>query len=233
MTTDLVLLPGLLCTGELFAPQQAALEGQARMWVPDHTKTDRLEALAAQILADAPPRFAVAGLSMGGYIAFEIMRQAPDRVTKLALIDTNARADRPEQASQRRDLVRLAFENGLDAVNDKLLPLLIHPDRLGDVPLVDTVRRMARETGAAAFARQQEAIIHRPDNRPYLAEISCPTVIIVGADDLITPVKVAAEMHAGIAGSSLKVVPACGHLSTLERPAAVNEILSDWLKHSS
>jgi len=227
--TSLVLVPGLLCTAELFMPQMAALGRTAAVTVADHTGSATLEGIAAAILAAAPPHFALAGLSMGGYIAFEMVRQAPDRITRLALLDTNARADRPEQAAQRRDLVALAREKGLPAAAELLLPFLVHRDQLADAPLVDVVRRMAIETGVEVFARQQEAIIARPDNRPFLSRIRCPTVIIVGAEDAITPVKVAKEMQAGIPGSRLEVIAECGHLATLEQPEAVNRILAEWL----
>jgi pimeloyl-ACP methyl ester carboxylesterase len=166
---------------------------------------------------------------MGGYIAFEIIRQAPKRVAKLALLDTNARADRPEQSADRRKLIAMARSEGVRKVQELLLPRLIHPRRLDDGPLVETILRMADDTGLAAFEREQQAIIGRPDNRPLLALIECPTLIIVGADDQMTPVKVAEEMQSGIADSRIEVIPDCGHLSTLERPAIINRLLKEWL----
>jgi pimeloyl-ACP methyl ester carboxylesterase len=225
----LVFVPGLLCTERLFAAQIAALGAVADISVADHTGFAALPEIAGAILAKAPRRFALAGLSMGGYIAFEILRQAPDRVARLALLDTNARADRPEQAAQRRDLIALAEKDGMARVTEVLLPYWVHKDRLADGALAAVVRGMAETVGLAAFRRQQEAIIGRPDNRPFLAQIRCPTTIIVGAQDALTPVKVAQEMHAGIAGSHLEVIPDCGHLSTLERPEAVNKALAAWL----
>jgi pimeloyl-ACP methyl ester carboxylesterase len=225
----LLFVPGLLCTPKLFASQMAHVGGQAEVSVGDVTGHSSLPDMAAAILRAAPARFALAGLSMGGYVAFEILRQAPERVSKLALLDTNARADRPEQAQQRRELVGLGEREGLEVVVQRLLPALIHKDRLADRPLVGVVTDMAEEVGVAAFRRQQEAIIGRPDNRPFLAEIRCPTVVVVGAEDAITPVKVAEEICAGIAGSRLEVIPNCGHLSTLERPETVNRVLERWL----
>jgi pimeloyl-ACP methyl ester carboxylesterase len=225
----LVLVPGLLCTRALFAAQVEALRTIADITVSEETRNASLVESARQILAAAPPRFSLGGLSMGGYIAFEILRQAPEHVVKLALIDTNARADRPEQVKQRRDLVRLAEREGLGKVMDVLLPNLVHSQRLTDDVLVSSVRRMAEEVGLEAFRRQQEAIIGRPDNRPFLVSMRCPTVIIVGEHDMLTPVKVAEEMAAGIAGSRLEIIPECGHLTTLERPERVNHILADWL----
>lgn len=225
----LLFVPGLLCTPRLFASQIAHLGRRAKVSVGDVTGHSSLPDMAAAILRAAPARFALAGLSMGGYAAFEILRQAPERVTRLALLDTNARADRPEQAQQRRELVGLAEREGLGPVMQRLLPALIHKHRLADRPLVRVVAEMAEEVGVAAFQRQQEAIIGRPDNRPFLAEIRCPTVVVVGAEDAITPVKVAEEICAGIAGSRLEVIANCGHLSTLERPAAVDRVLESWL----
>jgi pimeloyl-ACP methyl ester carboxylesterase len=225
----LLLIPGLLCTADLFAAQTAALSPLADISVADHTGEDSMAALARSILARAPRRFALAGLSMGGYIAFEILRQAPERVTRLALLDTNARADRPEQSDQRRQLVELAKTHGLGAVQAKLTPLLLSQSRSGDRRLGSRLVAMAEETGVAAFERQETAIMGRPDYRPMLPEIRCPTLIVVGAEDTITPVKVAQEIARGIPGSRLEVIPDCGHLSTLEQPDTVSRLLAAWL----
>jgi pimeloyl-ACP methyl ester carboxylesterase len=229
MAETLVLVPGLNCTRALFEPQIAPLRGRRDIVLADHSRDETMAGIAARLLAAAPERFALAGLSMGGYVALEVMNQAPERVTRLALLDTNARADRPEQAAQRRELIALAEKEGVAKAAEMLLPYWLHKDRLADAELVATVRHMAETVGLAAFKRQQEAILGRPDNRPFLEQIRSPTVIIVGAEDAITPVKVAEEMHAGIAGSRLEVIPNCGHLSTLERPDAVNRMLAEWL----
>lgn len=224
-----ILIPGLLCTANLFAPQLTALQPKFDVSVAEHRNHPTLEGIAAHILQAAPPTFALAGLSMGGYIAFEVLRQAPHRVTKLALLDTNSRADRPDQLESRAAIVALARAEGLTAVNKKLLPLLVHPSRQADPVLTATIDQMAADTGVDAFARQQAAIAARPDNRPFLATIKVPTTIIVGAEDALTPVKVHEEMHGLIAGSTLHVIPDCGHLSTLEQPEAVNALLLAWL----
>jgi pimeloyl-ACP methyl ester carboxylesterase len=224
-----VFIPGLLCTAQLFRPQIAALGKRAEIVVADHTRDASMEAIARRALSQAPDRFSLLGLSMGGYIALEIVRQAPQRVTRLALLDTNARADRPEQSADRRRLVELAKKEGTRKVQQVLLARLIHPARLDDAPLVETVLEMGEDTSVDAFERQQQAIIGRPDNRPLLAMIKCSTLIIVGAEDQMTPVKVAEEIQGGIAGSRLELIPDCGHLSTLERPEAVNRLLADWL----
>lgn len=227
---DLLLVPGLICTEALFTPQIKALAPHARVTVADHSRFASLPEIAADILSRAPDRFALAGLSMGGYVAFEILRQAPARVTRLALLGSNARADRPEQIKTRQILIGLGRTMGVRAVQAMLLRYLVHPARLADLDLVATVLSMAEATSRPAFEREQTAIMGRPDNRPFLKEIRVPTVVIVGAEDNLTPVKVAEEMHAGIAGSRLVVIPDCGHLSTLERPDAVNAALLEWLR---
>lgn len=225
----LVLIPGLLCSDALFGPQCGGLADCAEISIGRVTGQATLEDMARSVLHAAPDRFALAGLSLGGYVAFEMLRQAPGRVTRLALLNTNARADRAEQVAQRQVLAGLARTLGVRAVQAILLPFLLHPARLGDIALRERVLKMADAVGPAAFARQQEAIIARPDNRPFLSEIKCPTLVIVGAQDRLTPVKVAEELAGGISGSRLEVIPDCGHLSTLERPDAVDAALRSWL----
>ena len=226
---NIVFVPGLLCAGDLFAAQIAHFAGKHHCQVADHTTADTLEGIAAAILAAAPERFVLAGLSMGGYIAFEMLRQQPQRITRLALLDTNARADRPEQFKQRRVLMGAAQVVGARAVQGMLLHYLIHKVRLSDRALTERVLLMADGIGANAFVRQQQAIMGRPDNRPFLSEIKCPTVVVVGAQDALTPVKVSEEMHAAMPDSVLEVIAGCGHLSTMEAPDAVNMILDRWL----
>ncbi|KAB2919766.1 MAG: alpha/beta fold hydrolase [Hyphomicrobiaceae bacterium] len=226
---SLVLVPGLLCTAALWAPQMAALADIADMTVPDHTRHDSMAAIAGSILEAAPERFALAGLSMGGYIAFEIVRRAPERVMRLALLDTGARPDTPERKELRLRRNELARREGAGAVQDELMPALIHKDRLADKALTGMIRQMAVDTGAEAMARQHAAIMGRPDNRPLLPRIECPTLVVVGREDALTPIELAQEMVAGIPGARLEIIPDCGHLSTLERPEAVNRVLRVWL----
>jgi pimeloyl-ACP methyl ester carboxylesterase len=227
MTEPLVLLPGLLCDEALWAPQVAALPGPVT--IPDLTRHDSLAGMADSVLAAAPPRFALAGLSMGGYCAQEIMRRAPARVTRLALLDTSARADSEEQRARRGGLIELAQKGEFKGVTPRLLPLLIHPDRLDDEALTRIVLGMAERVGKEGFLRQQKAIMGRPDGRPDLARIACPTLVLVGRQDALTPPALHEEIAAGVPGSELVVVEACGHLSTLERPEAVNRALAEWL----
>lgn len=225
-----MLVPGLLCSPALFAPQVAAFSGRRNVIVADHTRAERVEDIAGQILAEAPDRFALAGLSMGGYIVFEMLRQSPERVARVAFLDTSARPDTPERTADRRKLIEVARKEGVRKVQAMLLPRLIHTDRLSQRDLRETVLGMADATGLEAFIREQEAIISRPDSRPGLAGISCPTLVLAGEQDLQTPPDIAREIADGISGSRLAVIPDCGHLSTLERPAAVNAALADWLE---
>ncbi len=226
---NLVLVPGLMCTEALWSAQAAALQDVAECTIADHTGHDTMAAIAEAILAAAPAKFALAGLSMGGYISYEIMRRAPGRVTRLALLDTGSRADTPERAEGRRQLIALAEREGTRKAQEHLLPVLIHKSRLQDQPLVETILRMGEDTGIAAFKRQQAAIMGRPDNRPLLASIRCPTLVLVGREDALTPVELSREIAGGIPGARLEIVPDCGHLSTVERPEAVSRAMLAWL----
>jgi pimeloyl-ACP methyl ester carboxylesterase len=225
----LVLVPGLLCSRGLWAAQLGELADVADMMVANHTRFNTMEKIAKSILAEAPERFALAGLSMGGYVCYEIVRQAPQRVTRLALLDTGSRPDAPERAEGRRKLVELAEREGTRKAQAALLPVLIHKPRLTDKALVEAVLGMADEIDAAAFKRQQEASMGRPDSRPLLASIRCPTLVLVGREDALTPVELSQEIAAGIPGARLEIVPDCGHLSTMERPEAVNRAFRAWL----
>lgn len=225
----LVLVPGLLCTSALFAPQVEALAPPRRIVVADHTRDDTMAAIAGRLLAAAPERFALAGLSMGGYVAFEVMRQAPDRVTRLALLDTSARPDAEEVRERRLGQIAAAEAGRFEDVQAELWPRLVHPDRIHDGVLESVVRGMMRESGVAVFVRQQRAIMGRPDSRPLLGRIRVPTLVLVGDRDALTPPELAREMADGIDGASLVVVPHSGHLSTLERPEAVTQALREWL----
>jgi pimeloyl-ACP methyl ester carboxylesterase len=228
--TPLILLPGLLCDAALWRHQAETLSDLAQPIVVDLTEFDSVSAMARSVLAAAPERFCLAGLSMGGYVALEIMRQAPDRVLRLALVDTAAAADTPEQKARRRGLIDLTEKGEFRGVTDRLLPLLIHHDRLSDLSLTDTVKAMAERVGKDAFKRQQRAIMNRPDGRNDLSLIHCPTVIICGRQDSLTPLAGQVGMAAAIARAKLVVIEECGHLAPLEQPAAVSAVLRYWLQ---
>jgi len=228
----LLFFPGLLCDEALWRHQIKSLETMAECRVADLTGHDRIDALARATLATAPQQFALVGLSMGGYVAFEIMRQAPERVLKLCLLDTSARTDTPEQSERRRLLMDMSRAGQFQEVTPRLLPLLIHADRLHDTELATTVMAMAERVGAAAFYRQQTAIIHRIDSRPYLKNIRCPTQAIVGRQDALTPLEIMREIADGIGGARFDIIENCGHLSPLERPEAVTALMKQWLEGS-
>ena len=231
-TETLVLVPGLNCTAALFAPQIEALSAACRIVVADQQQDDSTEAMAARLLAQVPDRFAVAGLSMGGYVALETLRQAPDRVTHLALLDTSARADTPEAGANRERLIALAESGRFEEVHRTLWPRLVHPDRLEDRDLEAVVLGMMRDTGPDAFVRQERAIMSRRDLRPMLPGIEIPTLVLVGEQDVLTPPDLSREIAEAIEWASLVVVPESGHLSTLERPEAVNRALQAWLRQT-
>ena len=225
----LVLIPGLLDSARLYAQQLPELWRLGPVTVADHTRDDSMAGIARRILATAPPRFALAGLSMGGYIAFEILRQTPGRIAKLALLDTSARADTPEATAVRRTQMALSISGRFAEVVEAQFVRLVSPARRDDAALRETNRRMAEDVGPEGFIRQQTAIMGRPDSRPGLAAIACPTLVLVGEQDELTPPERAAEMAQGIRAAQLVTVPECGHLSTLEQPRAVTQALLDWL----
>jgi pimeloyl-ACP methyl ester carboxylesterase len=225
----IVLIPGLTCSARLYAEQIPALWRFGPVTVADHTRDDSMRGIARHILAAAPPRFALAGLSMGGYIAFEIMRQAPQRVAKLALLDTGARAETPEQTERRKAVIALARSGRYAEVPDITFPIYVHRSRHNDSVLKQTVRMMAAETGVEAYLRQQQAIMGRPDSRPGLGAIKCPTLAVVGDGDEATPPELAGEITSAIHGARLVVIADCGHLSTLEQPEKVTAALIDWM----
>jgi pimeloyl-ACP methyl ester carboxylesterase len=228
-TLPIVMVPGLLCTPRLYREQIPALWRFGPVTVADHTRDDSMGGIARRILSLAPPRFALVGLSMGGYVAFELVRQAPDRVLKLALLDTTARPDAPEQTEQRRRQIDMAQMGRFDGIAELLFPRFVAAARQGDRALRELVRTMAADTGAEAFVRQQTAIMSRIDSRPGLAAIGCPTLVLVGEQDTVTPPDRAAELAAAIPNARQLVVPDCGHLSTLEQPEAVTSALVSFL----
>jgi pimeloyl-ACP methyl ester carboxylesterase len=227
--TTLLLLPGLLNDAALWHNQLADLADAATPIVGDLTRHDSIAAMAAAMLAEMPDSFSLAGLSMGGYVAQEIMRQAPHRILRLALLDTNARADTEEQRARRRGLIELAGKGHFKGVTPRLLPLLLHPAHLADPALTQSVMAMAERVGPAAFLRQQTAIMGRRDGRADLARIACPALVLCGKQDFLTPPALHEEMAAAIPGASLVMIEHCGHLSALEQPTQVSAALRLWL----
>jgi pimeloyl-ACP methyl ester carboxylesterase len=231
--TPLVLVPGLLCDDRLWRYQAEHLADLADPIIADVTRGASMSEMARAVLEAVPERFALAGLSMGGYVALEIMRVAPEGVARLALLDTSARTDTPEQTATRRELIELSQAGRFDEVPRKLLPNIVHPDRLDEEGLTSTVFAMAEAVGPEAFVRQEEAIIGRPDSREDLPVIACPTLVLCGREDALTPMHLHEEMAALIPASRLRVIDECGHLSALERPEEVTAALREWLRDGS
>ena len=227
---SLLLLPGALCDAALFRHQIAGLSDIADVRVGDLLRDSSVGAMAARALAAFPGRFALAGFSLGGYVALEIMRRAPERVSRLALIGTSARAEAPESDSPGGSPT--GSPTGPPTRADGALPvtsLLVHPMRLSDRRLTVILAAMAERVGRKAFQRQQQASLHRPDNRENLKSIRCPTLLLTGRQDRLAPPALQEEMARDIEGARQVVIEECGHLSPLERPEAVTKALREWL----
>jgi pimeloyl-ACP methyl ester carboxylesterase len=233
MSPTLILLPGLLNDPDLWRHQVETLGDMATVVVGDLTRDDSIHAMARRVLDTAPRRFSLAGLSMGGYVAQEIMRQAPQRVERLALVDTAARADLPEQTERRKALIEQTRAGRFDEVMPGMLPMLVHPDHVADPTVGGRAIAMAQRVGPDVFIRQQTAIMGRPDGREDLKRITCPTLVLVGRQDAVTPPKVAEEMLGNLATGRLVVIEDCGHLSPIERPQAVSAVLRYWLQEQA
>lgn len=225
----LVLLPGLVNDSRLWHNQAAGLAGIAQVSVGDLTKGHTIAEMASDVLANAPSeQFALAGLSMGGYVALEVMRQAPERILALALLDTSARPDTPTALENRSAAIEQAEKN-YQSVIEGLMPKQLHPVHLEDADLVSMITDMAVSLGNKIFIRQQRAIAGRIDSIPTLSQIKCPTLVLCGREDAITPIGLHQEMVTEIEGSGLVILDTCGHLSALEQPTRVNEALTQWL----
>ena len=228
-----VFATGQLLTEEVWAPQAAALGQDYDVIVADHGRDDTIAGMAARLLADAPERFHLIAHAMGGFTAFEVMRQQPQRVLSLVLIATLAPNDGPAQTERRQGYIRLVEAGRFDQVVEERVPILLPPDRREEGPLLARVRQMAADTGAERFLAQQRAIMSRIDSRPSLAAIKVPTLVIRGAQDGITAPEHQHEILAGIPHARFVEIPECGHLPTLERPDTVNRLLIDWLGEAS
>jgi len=220
-----LLVSGLVSSPRIYAPVVPDLWRFGPVTIANHIRDDNMALIARRILAEASPRFALAGHSMGSYIAFEIMRQAPERVAKLALINTQARPDTPEATARRRGMMARASGGEYRAVLDELFPGFVHPSRCEDASLRQLVYDMGEDVGVEAFVRRQTAVISRPDSRPILAAIKCPTLVLSGDQDNTIPNSLSVEMANYIHNAKLVILPNCGHLPQPERPKATAEAL--------
>lgn len=235
MTTTLMLLPGLNCDAAVWAPQVAALKGQSNCVIPAWGLRDSLTAMAQQVLDEAPTeRFSVAGHSMGGRVALEVMRLAPQRVERLALLSTGTHplpageAGEKEKAG-RMALLKIAREQGMRPMAREWARGMVHPERLG-TPLFDEVLDMLERGSAEQFAAQINALLNRPDAAPQLRRIQCPTLVLTGREDSWSGPAQHQAMAAAIPNAQLVIVEHSGHMCTLEQPRAVSEALAAWLK---
>ena len=237
--TPLLLVPGMLCSPRLFAAQATALAADADIVVPDWRRAplavwDTWESAARWVVEQMPAeKFALAGLSLGGMLAVEIMQFAAQRVTRLALIDTGMRGQNEAERAIRRARIRLADEGHFELVLGMQMARFVPAYRLPDKKLVDEVMTMCGEIGVEIYKRQEELAAIRADRRPDLPKITCPTVVVCGRDDAATPLLLSEEMAAAIRGSELLVVEQCGHLVTMEKPEETNAILKQWLSGAS
>jgi len=223
----LILLPGLLCDERLWSQQAAALSDVAEVHCAALTHDDSVSDMAARVLQDAPERFAVAGLSMGALVAFEIIRQVPERVTHLGLLDTNHRAFTSQQIETYRMYIDLAKTGRFDEITDvHLLPVLTRNRH----DLMPTIRAMAQSVGCEAFIRQATATMNRPDNTETLRRVTCPTLVLTGRQDVLCSVEWHRETMALVPNAALVIIEDCGHLSTLEQPQAVSAAMRGWLQ---
>ncbi len=228
MRPPVLLLAGQLLTAETWAPQIGALARDVDLRFADHTRDDTIAGMAERALTEAPDRFDIVAHAMGGFVAFEILRRAPERVRSLALLATLASADGPAQTERRQGYIRLVEQGRFPEVVEERIPILLSPGRRQDPVLLAAVRRMALTTGAETFTAQQRAIMGRIDSRPSLAAIACPTLIVRGDEDGITTPAQQDELLA-IPGARFVAVRQCGHMLTLEQPEIVTDLLADWL----
>ena len=225
----LLLLPGLMCDRQIWAPQVEALVDYRPLAVDGYPGARTLRAMAEQSLAAAPPVFSLAGHSMGARVALEVWRLAPERVERLALLDTGVHPPSPKEAAGRGALLAVAREQGIEAMVDRWLPPMVHPDRRGDALFMSRLRRMLSAGGAQRYADQVEAMLARPDPRPLLPRIACPVLVGAGREDEWSTVEQNREIAAAIPGAEFVVFEHCGHMAPVEAPGQVNAALRDWL----
>ena len=230
----LLLLPGLLCDADVWASQIAAMGGSTTCIVPRYHDLDSIVAMSARVLSEAPPRFALAGHSMGGRVALEVVRAAPQRVSRLALLDTGFEArptgeDGEREARRRRHHVELARDFGMHAMGEEWLRGMVHPARLADNALLARILAMIERHTPEEHSAQIRALLDRPDAGDVLARIRCPTLVACGREDAWSPLARHQAMAALIPNCQLAVFENCGHMSPVERPDEVTAALRGWL----
>ena len=230
----LLLVPGLMCDQAVWQPVLPALQGLCACSVVDHRQADSLTTMAQQLLLTAPPRFALAGHSMGARVALEVLRLAPQRVDRLALLDSGFLARAPGAAGQdeerkRMALLRTAQQEGVRSMATQWVQGMVHPARLQDAPLMEAILSMFERKTADTFAHQIQALLQRPDASAVLAAVAVPAMVLCGRQDSWAPVAQHAAMQALIPASELVVIEEAGHMAPMERPDAVAAAMVAWL----
>lgn len=225
---DIVLVPGSVCDAQVWHNQVDHLSDLVHPLVPAVDDADTMQELARGVLGAAPTRFALAGFSMGGYVALEMVRQAPHRITRLALLDTSARSDTPEKVAHREETVTACETGRYPEVVDGMMKVLLHPDRQQE-PLADFVRAMMARIGPRVFAARNRAMTTRADSRDLLSEIEVPVRVIYGRQDAMSSLEAHEEMARLARRGRLSIIEECGHMSIIERPHAVSALMRDWL----
>lgn len=224
----------MICDQTVWQRQMDALSEVADCTCADYGALDSIAAMAETVLRTAPERFSVAGHSMGGRVALEIYRLAPNRVKRIALFDTGylplaSGTAGEEEARKRGELVTLAQSRGMRAMLSQWLPPMLYPRRINDTALVNSIIEMMSRKTPEIFAAQEHALLSRPDASPVLEQIRCPALLLCGREDGWSGPAQHAAMSAKIKGSRLVIVPDCGHMSMMEQPAAVSAALREWL----
>lgn len=225
----LVLLPGLLCDAELWVYQKQVLENKYDLIIPDLTQHETIIEMASTLLNILPDTFALCGFSMGGYVAFEILRQAPHRVQKVAFINTTHRIDAPAVRQRRLDFIELASRGKFKGVTPQLMKSLVDKNNIHNQVIRDIVFGMAKRVGQEGFIRQEKAILSRVDSTSLLSIINVPTLIIGGQNDQLIPVEHLVDLHRLIPNACLRLIENAGHITPLEAPDLVTKYLQDWL----
>lgn len=235
MLTQMVLLPGLMCDDAVWVNQVQTLAPMMDCQVPDYGLADSIEAMADLVLANAPQRFVLAGHSMGGRVALEVCRKAPQRVSHLILMDTGYKSRAAGEAGEQEQAGRFALlskarEEGMRVMGQQWVQGMVHPDRLDDQELVEEILAMIERKTPEIFAAQINALLNRPDATPVLESLSCPTLLLCGRQDSWSPLARHEEMAALVSNAQLGAIEDAGHMSTMERPEAVSAAIQKWLE---
>jgi pimeloyl-ACP methyl ester carboxylesterase len=228
-----LFIPGMMLDQRMYSAQAAALSAGYRVVMADITRSDSIEALASDVLGDAPPRFALVGLSMGAIVGLEVYRRAQERITHLALLDTTAFADRPERRAVREQQMAAAARGALaEVLREEMKPMYVAKRHRTNAGLLDRILEMGIDLGPDVFRRQSIALRDRRDYSAMLGSVNCPALVLCGREDQLCPVSLHCDLAASIARADLVVLAETGHLSAMEEPAAVTAALEHLLRRT-